>query len=49
MLARMLKYIDDKFAAPLRERGYPYVLVGGDREVSFAERYGNFDIDYGPP
>lgn len=41
MLARMLKYIDDKFAAPLRERGYPYVLVGGDREVSFAERYVN--------
>ena len=41
MLARMLGYLHDRFAAPLRERGHPYVLVGGDREVTFMERYVN--------
>ena len=35
------KYMDEKFRRPLRDRGLPYVLVGGDREVTFRERYVN--------
>eukprot|EP00037_Helgoeca_nana_P012669 m.115575 g.115575 ORF g.115575 m.115575 type:complete len:434 (+) comp21578_c0_seq1:122-1423(+) len=34
-------YMDDKYRKPLRERGLPYVLVGGDRTVTFQERYVN--------
>ena len=41
MLTKMRSYIKEKFVAPLRERGYPYVMVGGDREVTFQERYVN--------
>ena len=35
------KYIQDKFQAPLRNRGHPYVLVGGDREVKWQDHYVN--------
>jgi len=41
MLYKMRTYIREKFVTPLRERGCPYVMVGGDREVTFRERYVN--------
>lgn len=34
-------YMDERFRKPLRDRGLPYVIVGGDREVTFQERYVN--------
>merc|ERR1719510_400635 len=40
-LLRMRSYIQSHFVAPLRERGCPYVMVGGDRVVTFREQYVN--------
>ena len=41
MFHRTWDYLLARFSAPLRERGLPYVLVGGDREVRFQDRYVN--------
>lgn len=37
----MRAYVDEKFRQPLATRELPYVLVGGDRKVTFQERYVN--------
>jgi len=34
-------YMDSRFRKPLRDRGLPYVLVGGDRHATYKERYVN--------
>eukprot|EP00041_Stephanoeca_diplocostata_P026678 m.722998 g.722998 ORF g.722998 m.722998 type:complete len:467 (+) comp23019_c3_seq66:215-1615(+) len=35
------KFMHEKYVKPLRDRGLPYVLVGGNRKVEFQEHYVN--------